>query len=1507
MAQGTTTWSGANIATDMNWSDAANWTTSGGSTPPGPTDSVIFGNGAFPASTNAVGATNNILTTSTSIGALSYLNVSPNTHTTQINDGQTLTVNGTFTAGVASSTTVATMTGTGNFTVNNITGNFNVGGGGSSTETVTLTLADGANTINAKTLSIGESASNNGRQCILNLGAGPTIINADSVNLGTGKASGTIQWPNIADTNSFAIHDHTGTGRAALLLGNGTSGSGGSNGRLLAAGHPVNILASAITLGKLGNTSGNQQGTLTFDNGSADATSVLMGVIASSGVGTGMANGSALNVGGNPTNTATLTVNSPSGPGGGSFIISDSSNSGRLSSATFNLMTNGTALVYCPIAKGTVAANNTATLNISGTLNMEAATNTIGSRQAPIDNVTLDFATLDVGEDGSSLNLAAGTLTLNDTNVVNISSLPPITHLPDSIPIISYTALATPLNLGVGSLPGNYQGEIVDDGAGTISLVITNGTVVIAKQDTWLGVVNNNWDTSTLNWTNAGLSVTNYTEADFVTFDDTALTGNVTLLGNQHTPSGVTVNNNATNYVLSGAGRISGETSLIKSGAASLRLSESGGDNFSGGIFVHGGTFILDDANSAIPGGLTNDPGTIVQVGNNDGNGNLPAGVVQINGSLIFDFANNRTISGVISGSGTVTQNDTNTLTLSGASTYTGNTTINQGTLALSGSGSISSSPVITVQNSTLDVTRASSGALTAVTLTNANLNVGSGANSPSTTSLSITNSTVTLIANYNNVGGAAILNAGSFSTGGSTNMLDVTAVQNLPITATLPFNIPLISYSSAAFNSGFNLGWTNLTGISGYISNNTINSTIDLVITNAPQSLTWNGGSATDNNWSDSANWNGVMLIPLDALTFDGLLRTNNINDTPAGTTYSGVTFNNSQGPASFILNGAPIDMAGTMANNSTTVQTVNLGLLVSAGCTNDGGTAGGSLAINGGVTNISTGGQTVTLLNTGTVVDLWATNSGAQGGGQLEFQVGNTGAAGNWTIVDGTGTNGQILAGNVQLNLNPNASSSTLNFGASNSSPNVDAGFTNAASVVSINGTTATFNMNSGTLKVNSMEMGNSGTATATFNMNGGTLILGSGSFSGTGGNGGSVVSVIVTNGSIYSTNGGTFTLAQRGASSLTVSNGLVKVGALSLTSGTAATGTGTVGLGGGVLNLTNVSVGSSAANGSGTIYYNGGTLQLGASSTALFKQNNLVPLTNAVQIGGAVVDTTSFTDIFNWPLISDPALAGSPDGGLVKVGTGTLILSAENSYLGNTTVSSGTLAISGSLSNGTVTVAPAGTLGGTGIIGGSVIVNGTIEPGVSNTIGTLTVTTNVVLNGTTLMKLNAGTGTSDNLAAPGAGAGSIALGGTLVVSNISVTALHAGQTFTLFSTPTLTGTFGSIQPTTPGAGLAWNTSNLGVNGTLSVVSSGGPTTNATITKVILSGGNVIVQGTNNNVPNTNFHYVVLTSTNVATPLSSWVPVTTNTFNSDGTFDYTNAVVPGTSRQFIDVKAVP
>jgi len=1491
-AAGTTRWSGAGV--DQNWSTVGNWTSSGGSTPPVAGDTVAFGGGAFPLSTNINGAVDNVVDASTTITSLLYTNTSniaPNSfHTTQINDGQTLTLNGALNVGVAGQTTVAAMTGNGNFTVNNIAGNINIGGGGISTATVTFTLANGTNTLNALTLSMGESASNNGRQCILNLGSGPTIINADNLNLGTGKGSGTIQWIDPTFTNGLTIRNHTGTGRAALLLGNGTSGSGSSNGKLLAIGHPVNILANTIVLGRLGNDTGNQQGTLSFDNGTVDTASLLMELIPAAGAGAGTANSSVLTVGGNPTNTATLIVNSPGSPGLGSFIVSGSSNSaaGRVSSATFNLLTNGVVQTYCSIIKA-MAANNTATLNISGTLNMEAATNTIGQRLVPIDNVTLDFATLIVGEDGSSLNMSAGTLNLNDTNVVNVTVLPAIIHLPTSIPIITYTTLATALNLGVGSLPGDYQGKIVDDGAGTISLVITNGTVVTPKNDTWIGGVINTWDVSALNWTNAGLTLTNYSEADFVTFNDLANTGNI-IISVPHAPGGITAANNTLNYVLSGIGKISGSPSLVKSGSGSLILSESGGDNFSGGIAVHGGTLILANANSAISGGLTNDAGTVVQIGNNDANGTLPLGNLDIEGTLAYSRSNNLTVATAITGGGGLVQKGGGTLTLSGASTYSGNTIVSNGALAFSSAGTVAS-PLISVKNATLNLTTAvSQTAFGTVALTNSTLQVGTNTTLFTFNTLAASNSSIVINAD---VFGSATLAATALNSGGTSNNITVPAIQNLTLTPTFPTIIPLITYTT--FSGSFNFAATLPVGVSGYISNDVSTLTVRLVITNAPQTIIWNGGSASGNNWSDAANWTGVAINSLDALTFDGILRTNNVNDTAAGTKYSGITFNGGAGP--FTLSGNSINLAGTIVNNNSIDETVNLGLALTGNATLDGGSGGGTLVMRGAITNAATNDITVANLNNGTLSDLWQSTNG----GLIEMQVGSGGI---WTIVDGTGGGTLVQAGRARIHINPSATGE-FDYGTSNSAPNMDLGFTTNGQVSIDGGTSGTFAMNNGTLKVNSLTSGGSGTQHGLLNMNGGTFIIGSGGFTAGGGNGAGSFTTTITNGSIYITNGGGFVLTQRSPSTINQSGGLLQLGTIILATGTTIGGNGTYNLGGGTLNATNISVGRDGNNAWGLMNYNGGTLKVGANSAGFFSQVNLAPLTNIVQSGGAVIDTAGFNATFNVPFLTDPTLGGAQDGGLVKQGAGILTLSTPNTYNGSNTVNAGTLFISGSVL-GDVKVNATGTLGGTGSVGGAAVVNGTIAPGTTNNNGVLTVASNVTINasGTAAMKLKKGSLTNDVLSVTDA-AGTITYGGTLSLTNISGT-LAASDTFKLFNAANYAGAFANIVPATPGGGLAWNTNNLTVNGTLSITGAAAPTTNANILSVKLSGNNLLIHGTNNN-GGQNFRYAVLSSTNIATPLSNWTSVVTNPFNADGTFDYSTPVDPTQPRVFIDVKAVP
>jgi hypothetical protein len=45
------------------------------------------------------------------------------------------------------------------------------------------------------------------------------------------------------------------------------------------------------------------------------------------------------------------------------------------------------------------------------------------------------------------------------------------------------------------------------------------------------------------------------------------------------------------------------------------------------------------------------------------------------------------------------------------------------------------------------------------------------------------------------------------------------------------------------------------------------------------------------------------------------------------------------------------------------------------------------------------------------------------------------------------------------------------------------------------------------------------------------------------------------------------------------------------------------------------------------------------------------------------------------------------------------------------------------------------------------------------------------------------------------------------------------------------------------------------------------------------------------------------VITSTNIALPLTNWSIVSTSTFGADGSFSVTNAINPALPRQFFDL----
>lgn len=111
----------------------------------------------------------------------------------------------------------------------------------------------------------------------------------------------------------------------------------------------------------------------------------------------------------------------------------------------------------------------------------------------------------------------------------------------------------------------------------------------------------------------------------------------------------------------------------------------------------------------------------------------------------------------------------------------------------------------------------------------------------------------------------------------------------------------------------------------------------------------------------------------------------------------------------------------------------------------------------------------------------------------------------------------------------------------------------------------------------------------------------------------------------------------------------------------------------------------------------------------------------LTLDVASGNAITGNQNLTIGGNGNVtLADPIALST--GTLTKDGTGTLTLSAANTYTGTTTISGGALVIHGNQTSATGAVSVSGKLAGTGTIGGATTINpgGTYSPGAIGEVG-------------------------------------------------------------------------------------------------------------------------------------------------------------------------------------------
>ena len=343
-----------------------------------------------------------------------------------------------------------------------------------------------------------------------------------------------------------------------------------------------------------------------------------------------------------------------------------------------NVVSGGKLDIYIPT--GTATANGPVVVADGAELSLRfrlagSSIKATGATFGASGTSTLDIDLAGFGNPSSPVINAAngsGVLSANGTISVNIAGDSSVMSK-GQFPIVKYTSRTGNGVFVLGSLPANVGAQIVTNVAGkSIDLNITNAPVT-----TWVGNVNDLWDTTTANWSILGVGGKKYTDGVGVLFGDTALTNNVDLTTTL-SPSATLVNstNNYAFYSSGGSGSLNGGD-LTKGGSGKLTLLTANNYN---NTTIAGGTLQVD----------TN--GTVATLG---------YGNVDVEGTLIFARADDINIGNTISGAGTVVQQDTNTVTLSGANSYSGGTLINQGRVQL-GSASALGAPAAGVAMATV-------------------------------------------------------------------------------------------------------------------------------------------------------------------------------------------------------------------------------------------------------------------------------------------------------------------------------------------------------------------------------------------------------------------------------------------------------------------------------------------------------------------------------------------------------------------------------------------------------------------------------------------------------------------------------------------------------------------------------------------------------------------------------------------------------------------------------------
>jgi autotransporter-associated beta strand protein len=714
-------------------------------------------------------------------------------------------------------------------------------------------------------------------------------------------------------------------------------------------------------------------------------------------------------------------------------------------------------------------------------------------------------------------------------------------------------------------------------------------------------------------------------------------------------------------------GSTSGQT-LVKTGNGILQL--SGANTYSGGTQIDAGTLALG-SNRALPatGSLALYGGTLNlgSFANTTSSLLLQSGLITGSGSLSATSFNLQggMLAASLVGSGSLSMTGSGAATISSSNSYSGGTTLSGGTLTVSAVNNLGAGPLV-LDGGMLQVLGTSFTSTSALPSVNTTANGGG-------IYLADPNNSFTLAANLAGSGPFTKAGQGSLLLGGSLASTAITVEDgSLQLTAGAGQlmgspALTLWNVASFSFNHNESVSSINLTGGTINSGNGTLNlaGSVSYAQSIWPATIAGNlalGASAgtfsiTQGDSTDLTVMANISGSPTSGLVKqgDGLLTLSGTNSYSGGTTIDAgnVVFTSSNSlPSGGILINEPgaLDATGSYLTASG---------WLSSGLINPNSTGVVALSGNSSLSITMTGYSSLSLgavpggaTYRGTLTPAGSTYRLGGGGGILTVTSNLTGA--NNLVVGSGGPGTVVLAGGSDTYSGTTTiTAGTLQVGTGNSITTWGAGPVS----VSLGG-------------VLNFDVGNTLTVAGAISGEFGRVTL-----SGTG-------TIIYTGSNTYAydtfINGGTLQVGNGGGSGTPGLNDVFNSGTLSFSRSDTDTVPIAVVLSGALVQLgpgTLVLTANNTYSGPTTI--SGGTLQVGnGGSGASIGSTSGVTLSN----GSALVFNHSDNEIFA------PGISGN--GNLLQMGSGDLTLTGSNTYMGATTISSGTL----QLGNGSI----AGTLG-------------------------------------------------------------------------------------------------------------------------------------------------------------------------------------------------------------------